>query len=179
MPAHLSPEQLAQALGLQRRCWTQDRIAAELGVHRTTVSRSLARHNALALKRLEGRTASLKAKHIDQLEWMAEEAARQWERSTEDARTISTTTDAGDPAGLPAEKVVETVKGQTGNPSLLREAREALADIRSILGLDPKLDLERAKFDHSTKPPEQPDDDFVIDLSDEEDQAQPGDEPPA
>ncbi len=149
MPTKLAPELLDKAIELQRNCWTHQRIAAELGVCRATVSRSLSRHNRHVLKRLEKQSASIKAKHIIQLEWMAEEAAIQWKRSTEDAETIKTSTDILSP--LPG-KTETTLKGQSGNPALLREARESLAEIRSILGIDKQV-------------AEQPADDFGFDLA--------------
>ncbi len=147
MPAHLTPDQLETAIELQRKCWTHKKISDEIGVSRVTVTRTLGRHNRRVLKRLENQSVTIKAQHIAQLEWIAEEAARQWERSTEDVETIKTST-----GGIGPEKTDITVKGQSGNPALLREARESLAEIRSILGIDKQV-VER------------PEDDYVIDLT--------------
>jgi hypothetical protein len=85
MAAYLTPEQLEQAIELQRRCMTQGRIAEVLGVHRMTVSRSLGKHNRKAWARLEKRTASEKAKQVEQLRWAAEQAAEAWARQFDPA----------------------------------------------------------------------------------------------
>jgi IS30 family transposase len=152
MPAKSTPkftvEQLEKALDLQARSYTQAAIAAELGVSRRTITRALARVNRAAFARLMGRLDALKARQIAQHEWCARQAARQWERSVEDATTTRTTVLAGDVI----ERLEKTVKPRTGDASLLREVREALRDIRTILGLDQLR-------------PDAPLDDYVIDLS--------------
>jgi hypothetical protein len=43
--------------------------------------------------------------------------------------------------------------------------------------VDEKLALDRARFDHATKPPEAPADDYVIDLSDDAEAEAEGDPP--
>lgn len=182
MAAHLNPEQLARAVQLQRRLWTQERIAADLGVNQSTVSRALARYNARALKRLERRVAAIKAAQVDQLEYLASQAAEAWERSLQDEeriKTLDTTktveTDSGIAGVGPTVKTetlnrTETsIKGQSGNPALIREAREALADVRAILGLD--APPPRAKEEEIGS-------DFVIDLSADADDDDPEDDPP-
>lgn len=181
MAAHLTPEQLARAVQLQRKCWTQDRIAGDLGVSQSTISRALARYNARALKRLERQIAATKAQQIAQLEWLAAQATEAWERSLADEErvktinTVKTIEVASGVDGVGSEVKTETfdktetsVKGQSGNPALIREAREAMAAIRAILGL------------HAPPPKEEEtsDGDYVIDLS-EEDSPQQGDGPPA
>ena len=176
--AHLSPENLARALDMQSQCKTQAQIAVALGVHRSTVNRSLSQHNKRVFERLEKRSASSKGKQIAQLEYLAAQAVSEWQRSKLDSETIKTTSEeAGNTPDGPVSgptKTETTIKGQTGDPALLREARGALADIRKILGLDAP----------PPKPKDVPDDDdYEIDLSPhpqaEEDPAQPGDGPSA
>jgi hypothetical protein len=161
--AKLSPDLLQRALDLQRCLRTHADIAAELGVCRETISRALARINRKAAERLAKRRAETRARQVDQLEWIAAEAAAAWERSLADAEMTRTTTETAAPigdaqVGAETEKTVKTVKGQTGNPALLRECREALADIRDILGADDGHD--------------QVDDDYSIDLAPEDPSAQ-------
>jgi hypothetical protein len=147
VPAHLSPEQLERALELQRKFWTHERIATEIGVHRTTVSRTLAKHNRRSLKRLERQTAAIKAQQLAQLEWLAEQAAEAWEKSLDDEETRKSVEGfVGDKMTDKEEKVI---KGQSGNPALLREARGALADARKILGLDAAPPQPEPEFDIS------------------------------
>jgi hypothetical protein len=69
--------------------------------------------------------------------------------------------------------------------SLEADDRDKLAAMKVLIAADKadqgeeRLTLDREKHDHATKLPEQPADNFVIDLSSEEDPAQPGDGPPA
>jgi hypothetical protein len=167
VPAKLSPETLQRALDLQRCLRTHAEIAAELGVCRETISRALARINRKAAERLAKRRAETRARQVDQLEWLASEAAAAWERSLLDAEVTRITTELDDAQGddeTPTERpqTVTTVKRHSGNPALLREAREALADIREILGTEPD--------GH-----DQVDDDFSIDLAPEDPPAQQAD----
>jgi transcriptional regulator with XRE-family HTH domain len=107
VPAHLTPEQIAVAVRLQARCWTQDRIAAQLGVAQSSVSRALARVNERLLERLLDRTAAVRGRQIARLEWIADRAAEAAESEEGGAKT-----------------------------GLLRTIISALADERKILGLD-------------------------------------------
>ena len=56
--------------------------------------------------------------------------------------------------------------------------REVVSAARALVAAD-KLNLEQAKLDYVMGAGEKPDDDFVIDISTEDDQAQPLDGPPA
>ena len=113
----LTPEQLAEAVRLQARCWTQSRIADALGVHQSTVSRALARHNDRILARLTRRSAATRGRQLEQLEWIVDQAVGAWELQTEEI-----------------------------NPALLREARAAMKDIRDLLGLG-QVEPEKADDD--------------------------------
>lgn len=133
MPAlKITPDQLEKAVSLQRKGWTNGRIADELGVHRHTIGRALARYNARVYDRLVKRTAGEKGRQLAILDRVIESAIEQWGRSTEDAVTIKETMDA---AGV-VDETVTTTKSQSGNPALLAEAVKALAERRRILGID-------------------------------------------
>lgn len=141
----LSPEQVARAVELDRRLWTHARIADDLGVCRETVQRALARLHKAALKRLERARAAEKARQVARLEWIAEQAIAGWERSLQDSETVKRTKGGGPEGGTPealGEKTETTTKGQSGDARKLAEARAALADIRTILGLDDPNDAE-------------------------------------
>lgn len=56
--------------------------------------------------------------------------------------------------------------------------REAISAARA-LALADRLNLEHARFEHATRPPERPADDFEIDLSAPDDPPQSPDRPPA
>lgn len=110
---------------------THESIAAKLGVHRTTVSRTLTKYNRRAIAKLESTRLAETTKQLRRLEWIAEQAAHGWKRSLEDAETIKET-EGGQDGG----KTERTTKGQSGNPAMLAQMREALAEIRGILKLD-------------------------------------------
>lgn len=54
--------------------------------------------------------------------------------------------------------------------------REVISAARAIISAD-KENREWARFEHQTRPPERPDDDFLIDLAPEDDPPQQGDRP--
>jgi hypothetical protein len=134
------PEQLDRAVELQRKGWTHERISRDLGIARETVSRALSKHNRRVLARLVKRTEEEKACQLQRLEWAIEQASEAWERSKEDAESITETTKTGLKAGSESSTKIE---GQCGDPRLLKEFRGALADIRKILGLDQVEAAER------------------------------------
>lgn len=131
MAQRLNPEQLDEALGLQRKGKTQSEIAATLGVDRTVISRALAKYNRRVMQRLEGRAVAEKGRQLERLDYLYSQAVEAWHRSREDAETLKTTDDGSNPP-----RTETTVKGQAGDAAMLAQARAALADARSILGLD-------------------------------------------
>lgn len=154
MAANLKAEQRQQleedAWRLRVKGWLISRIAEHLGVDKSTISRALDRVEKRLAKEFAAQAEVIKARQTAQLEHIHAAAMEQWERSTEDAeltrtvtKTLAKTTSDYDPANdepLEKEVVEETVtserRGQSGNPALLAQAREALADIRAIWGLD-------------------------------------------
>jgi predicted transcriptional regulator len=131
VPAKLNPEQLERAIELQRLGWIQRRIAVELGVTQPAVSKSLARFNARVFERLIRRAAAEKARQIQVLERVTQEALEGWERSKRDAEILRSIE-----GGKDGPRTELVIKGQAGDPRMLAEARNALADARKILGLD-------------------------------------------
>lgn len=140
-------EREAQAWKLRQRLWTEQRIADELGVHVSTVSRMLDRVERRLAEQLKNESLPIKARQTAQLQEIAAEAFAAWERSKLDAeleRTVSEEVNLADEATaemgfvIPGVKVKTTQerKGQTGDPALLDKAMKALADIRAIWGLE-------------------------------------------
>lgn len=164
MPAKLPDSIIREALKLQDRCWTAESIADHLQINVYTLRTRLWKINKAAHERLLANRTAIKAKQLRQLEYIAHEAMQAFERSTKNAQTVKKTKAPAGKRGADSEEKTEiTVKGQSGNPAFLAEARAALAEIRDILGLDHK---------HATE--EQPGNDFVIDVSyTEDDQTQP------
>lgn len=136
VPDQVARERERIAWSLRQRCWTEARIAAELGVSQPAVSKILARVEKRLLARLTKRADRVKARQTAQLEHITNEAMTEWERSKQDSETVKTTEEGAE--GVPSftTKTETTVKGQTGNPSLLAQAREAMADIRKIWGAE-------------------------------------------
>ena len=156
-----SKEELAtierEAWTLRMRGWTGDRIADHLGVHRTTVHRMLSRIERRLADKFEDDAREVKGRQTALLERIAESALEQWERSCGNAtktRTVSKRVERKPDSGERASDYVEDVPadldedeahvvertseewGQCGNPALLAQARGALADVRTIWGLD-------------------------------------------
>ena len=114
-------------------------IARELKVDPGTVSRILERINRRELKRLSDRVESVKVEQTLQLESMASQALRCFEKSqrpTNRATRRTTTTTA--PDGTTAEVTVEESAAveRDGSPAWLASAMTALAQIRALWGLD-------------------------------------------
>jgi uncharacterized protein (DUF433 family) len=125
-----TPEQLAEWVELQRRGLTHERIAQQTGFTRKTVQAALANYNRRVMARLEKRAAAEKAKQVQQLEGIVEEALAAWERSKQDAMVLRETDVGG------KRRLETTIKGQAGDPRFLGEASKALGEVRKILGLD-------------------------------------------
>lgn len=131
VPREVTRQRETEAWRLRQGCWTEARIAAELGVSQQAVSKILARVAARVLKELDELVEAEKVIQLDQLHEIAHQAMRAWERSLEDGVTVKETAGVG--GGIET-----TTKGQSGNPALLAQARGALADIRDLLGLNAK-----------------------------------------
>jgi hypothetical protein len=125
-----------RAWDLRQRFWTHQRIADELKVDRTTITRCLARIERRLARDFVGRAERIKVRQTYQLENIAADAFAQWERSKLDAETVKVTEEAGCEGQPPGSKTETTLKGQCGDPGLLNQIRGALSDIRDIWGLD-------------------------------------------
>lgn len=130
----LTTDQVREARRLKRRLWTHERIAARLGVSEWTICRALRKVERRALARLEREAAALKAAQVEQLAFVADEAAQEWERSKLDAEKM--TIKSGHTPKGPINLEEQSSQGQTGDPRYLAEIRSALAEQRKILGLD-------------------------------------------
>lgn len=139
IPAELSRERERVAWELRQQLWTEPRIADHLGVTKQAVSAMLKRVSVRVLAELKENVELVKADQTAQLQWIASEATTAWHHSKQDAQTVKTVVGPqGEDDGLGTATIKEetTVKGQAGDPALLSQARGALADIRSIWGLD-------------------------------------------
>lgn len=129
----------SRAYDLRIEGYTVREIARELKVDAGTVCRILDRINRRELKRLSGRVEAVKAEQTQQLELMASQALRCFERSRQPlnrATRRTTTTTAAD--GTSSEVTVEesAAMERDGSPAWLASAMSALAQIRGIWGID-------------------------------------------
>jgi predicted transcriptional regulator len=118
----------ARAWELAQTGASQRRIAAELGIAQPSVCRILRRVETRVLAELEESVGRVKARQHHQLEHVADEALRAWERSQADTVTTKTT----------GAEVETTTRTNSGNPQHLQSALSALAAIRKLWGLEPK-----------------------------------------
>lgn len=155
-PREVTRENERRAWELRRQLWTEQRIADEIGVDVSTVSRMLRRIEVRYSREFAETLERVKGEQTAQLQYLADEALQGWERSkcnAESLRTIKedislkgteeTQGDDGQPvrvkkAVVPASKTTTTFtsEGQAGEPKFLSEARGALSDIRDIWGIE-------------------------------------------
>ena len=116
--------------------WSQQQIAADLGVSQAAVSKILKRVELRVLQEMTDIVERQKARHALRLEHLFAEAIRAWEHSKADTtRRRQRKTESGH-RGTGATVAELIVENQHGDPRYLDEARKALADHRKLWGLD-------------------------------------------
>jgi hypothetical protein len=137
-----------RAWDLRQQGWTHERIAADLGVDRSTVTRILGRLSARYMAALAKDVDQVKGGQIAQLEYIADEAMQAWERSkapgvtrTRKTVTLKNKTDEG-LVSVPAVELTRRVEYQVGEATYLSTAMDALGAIRKILGADAPAKIE-------------------------------------
>lgn len=121
-----------------------DRLRDDYGidVDRSTISLDLKALNKQWQASALADTDKWKNEVIDQYNYLYQQAIVAWEMSLEDAEETTISEDG----------VTTKVKGQSGNPSHLRNAQDALKAVRDVIGLDAsgkldiKLEIEIEKF---------------------------------
>jgi len=141
VPRSVVVERKKRAWELAQEGWSETRIALELGVDQSTISRYLTSLAKRTLTQLEDEVIRAKATQLRQLEHVIDEAFQAWRTSKTPEQTISKRIVPGDideegNRGEPQEIVTTRVRGQTGDPRHLRTALDAMADVRKLLGLD-------------------------------------------
>lgn len=120
---------------LRQKLWTQDRIAAHLGITQGAVSHAIRRITVRMLKGLDAQVKQTVIEQVVQLSYVADEAMQAWQRSKETAKSVSQKKAIGGRADS-LEETVTRVQDQDGDPRYLSTALSAMADIRKILGAD-------------------------------------------
>jgi predicted transcriptional regulator len=124
--------------------WSQHQIAADLGISQAAVSKILKRVELRLLRELSETVDRQKVRQTVRLEHVFAEAMRAWTESKADrTRRRQRKSESGAGASL-AEL---TVENSHGDPRYLGEARQALADVRKLWGLDApqKVDLRASQ----------------------------------
>jgi hypothetical protein len=121
-------------------------ISRRMGLGRNATQAALARCHKEAKQLLGEHIVQQQAIRLEQLETLLEEALAGWRRSQEEITTIETDGRAELVAGdeksgsdrvvtLP-KLVVRQTRQSAGDPAFLGRAREVLADMRRLMGLD-------------------------------------------
>lgn len=148
----MSASALARDIARQReqQCWqlraefkTQNEIATILGIDQTTVSKILRKVNTQASEALIVQASQTKLLQVAQLEYVAMEAMRAWERSKEASKksSIKTKTIGKSANGRKIEDRGVSTENREGDAKYLHAAMKALSDIREILGINAPLKL--------------------------------------
>ncbi len=146
----------ARARDLELRIWTllskgktPSAIAREVGIARQSVHRIIRRVEARYDRATAATIARWRARQARTLEAVLDEALVAWERSKQPARRVKKESGRRGPGGLPGhdsrsgkrsdgrtDLTRTEVESRVGDPRFLTEAREALADLRKLYGLD-------------------------------------------
>ena len=138
IPKEVLAEREVQVWTLRQKFYTHQRIADELGLERSTVTKILQRVTKRALNGLSEDIREKKIAQLEQLEYIADEAIQGWHRSREAQKNVSrrTTEKAGRLTGGKREETLIQTSDMDGDPRYLETAMKALADIRKIAGID-------------------------------------------
>jgi hypothetical protein len=147
-------EREARVWKLRNIGYTHERIADEIGVDKSTITKMLQRLSLKASKALITEVVEEKYAQIGMLRHVVEESFDGWERSKQSAKVMTTRTPTrqageGAPAAKPTDATVR-VSDQDGDTRYLTEARAALADIRKLMGLDSPSKLMSINLDSLT-----------------------------
>lgn len=126
-----------RAWRLRSRGWSQQRIADELGVTQSAVSRLLGRVERRELRRMSASVERIKVVQSAQLEYVADEALAAWERSKTPRKRAASKRAVGEGQGEGGDEIQTTeVIERDGDTGYLYAAMTALTHQRSLWGLD-------------------------------------------
>lgn len=115
--------------------YTQQRIAALVGVNQSNVSRDLKSFTDDVLNNLKDVAEQEKLIQVAQLKHLVEELYAAWEDSKINEQQVTQRTADGQ------EIVTVRVKGREGDRGYITEIRNCLEDVRKILGADAPLKI--------------------------------------
>lgn len=132
----------ARAWELRMIGYTHDRIAEELNMKRSSVTKILARVRKRVQSKLDSDVEQHHSEQIARLNRIYYEAMHAWENSKQTSKTVSKRrTGAGTvpvegEIGVGQEEVTIKLQDEDGDPRYLNAAMAALSDLRKIQGLD-------------------------------------------
>ena len=136
IPKEVTIERERRAWELRQKFYTHERIALDLGVERSTITKMLQRVSAKVNAKLYEEVGEEKRAQIEQLHFVADEAAQAWQRSKAARRDVTKKTGAAGTFRKAAEETTVHSADQDGDPRYLTTALGALSDIRKILGFE-------------------------------------------
>jgi len=150
----IARERERRAWELRQRGFTHDRIAADLMVDRSSVSKMLKRVSQRVTKNLIEEATEEKIAQVEQLRYLVDDLFQAWDKSKANAKALTKHTSK--PAGSSlrrgskeSEDVTIATKDQYGDTRYVDSAMRALAELRKILGIDAP---ERVDITSSGKP---------------------------
>lgn len=152
VPREVLRQRETQVWDLRQAGMTHERIALEMNMERSTITKMLSRLSNRANATIMSEMVSEKISQITRLNFIVDEAMQAWSRSKEASKTVrkqqsdpvkeEETAEAtafrrrGRSAGESRTVVVSQVQDNDGDPRYLDTAMRAMADIRKVMGLD-------------------------------------------
>lgn len=120
--------------------WTQDRIAEELGINQSTVSRDLKKMSKRVLERLDDQIEQEKATQLAQLRAIVHESLQAWHDSKNRHTEVSEQSKVigeGEDRLVVGTTITSKVVEREGSVQYLNAAMSAMEEIRKIFKISP------------------------------------------
>lgn len=137
LPKHERVEKQATAWALRTKGWTETRIAAQLEIDQSTVSRWLKAIAARVLRDLDDEARTELVVLLGQLHHVADEALQAWERSKKPKKRGSQRTGGKD--GKPGATSTTEVIERDGDPAHLQTYHATFDRIVKLLALEDRF----------------------------------------
>lgn len=136
VPKEVTRERERRAWELRQQLWTHERIALELGVDHSTITKMLARIRQRMLVQLNVEVGSRVAEQVGQLDQIADQSYQAWIKSKEPEKEVQKKVSKGKGLRSGSEETSSRVSERGGDVRYLEMTVRALQDIRKILGIE-------------------------------------------